>query len=246
MSLNIVLLSKLATETDVGLYNAASQLMIPMGIFYQSVMVAAFPIMCRKFMAAKDGLQRVSNRLIELLMIVAIPGTIGLLMVAEPALEFVYKKPGFVEAAGVVRITAFILILKALTFAFGHILLAGSRELTTLRIVIVNLIVNFVLGWILIVNFGLIGAAIAALATRMVDIIQHLRPVRGMVAQLEYGRLIWKPLLASLVMVGHLFLFRNQLLPVLILSAVVVYFAVLMAFESWIVGGFRNLRAKYL
>ena len=48
-SLNIVLLSKLTSETDVGLYNAANQLMIPMGIFYQSVMVAAFPIMCRKF-----------------------------------------------------------------------------------------------------------------------------------------------------------------------------------------------------
>ena len=245
-SLNIVLLSKLTSETDVGLYNAAVQLMIPMGIFYQSVMVAAFPIMCRKFLTGPGGMARVSNRLIEMLMIIAIPGTVGLCMVAEPALEFVFKGKDFVQAAWVVRIISLILILKALTFAFGHILLAGSRELTTLRIVAVNLVVNLMLGWILILNFGLIGAAIAALLSRVVDTIQHLGPVKQIVAQLELGRLIWKPLLASLVMVGYLYLFRSQPLPLLVVSAVVVYFGVLMAFESWIVGGIKNLPARYL
>ena len=245
-SLNIVLISKMASETDVGLYNAANQLMIPMGIFYQGVMVAAFPIMCRKFLAAKDGLKRVSNRLIELLMIMAIPGTIGLVMVAEPALEFVYEGKEFAEAAWVVRILAIILILRALTFALGHILLAGNREVTTLRIVSINLIVNLLLGWILISNFGLIGAAIAALLTRMVDAVQHLSPARELIARLEIGRLIWKPTLASLFMIGHLYLFRSQSLPVLIISATLVYFTVLMAFEAWLVGGFQNMRARYL
>ncbi len=244
-SLNIVLLSKLTNETDVGLYNAAAQLMIPMGIFFQSVMVSAFPIMCRKYSTSPDGLVRVSNRLIELLMIMAIPGTIGLYLVAEPALEFVFKKDSFVEAAGVVRVTTLILILKALTFALGYILWAGSRELTTLRIVGVNLIVNFGLGWVLIVNFGIMGAAYAALLTRVLDVVQHYYPVREIVAKIEFGRLVWKPLLASLVMAGYLIMFHDQYLPVLILTAVAVYFAVLLSFESWMVGGFRNLPARY-
>lgn len=245
-SLNIVMLSKMTSETDVGLYNAALQLMIPMGIFYQSVMVSAFPIMCRKFLTGPNGMARVSNRLIEMLLIIAIPGTVGLCMVAEPALEFVFKGKDFVDAAWVVRIVSVILILKALTFAFGHILLAGSRELTTLRIVGVNLVVNLVLGWILILNFGLIGAAFAALLTRVVDTIQHLRPVKQIVTQLELGRLVWKPLLASVAMVGYLIVFHSQPLPLLVASAVVVYFVVLLAFESWMVGGIGNLPARYL
>ncbi len=245
-SLNIVLLSKMTSEIDVGLYNAANQLMVPMGIFYQSVMVAAFPIMCRKFSTGPDGLRRAANRLIELLMILAVPGTVGLFIVAEPALGFVFKGKDFIEAASVVRIIAVILILKALTFALGHVLLAGSRELTTLRIVVVNLFVNFLLGWILIANWGLMGAAIAALVTRIVDAFQHLGPVKQIVTQLEFGRLIWKPLLASLVMVGYLLLFQGQDFPQLIASAVVIYFAVLMAHETWLAGGFRNLPARYL
>lgn len=245
-SLSIVLLSKLTNETDAGRFNAAIQLMIPMGIFYQSVMVAAFPIMCRKFLTGPNSMAQVSGRLIEMLMIIAIPGTVGLCMVAEPALEFVYKGKDFVQAAWVVRILSVILILKALTFALGHILLAGSRERTTLRIVVVDLIVNLVLGWILILNFGLIGAAIAALLSRIVDAAQHLGPVKQIVAQLELGRLVWKPLIASLVMALYLYLLRSQPLPLLVASAVVVYFAVLMAFESWMVGGIRNLPARYL
>lgn len=244
-SLNIVLLSKLTSESDVGLYNAAIQLMIPLGIFYQSVMVAAFPIMCRKFQAADNGLKRVSNRLIELLMIMAIPGTIGLAMIAEPALEFVFKEDKFVDAAIVVRILAFILILKALTFALGHILLAGSKETTTLRIVVVNLLFNLVIGLILIHYFGLVGAAVAGLFTRIVDFAQHYRPVREVVARLEIWSTIWKPVVAGGVMTIHLFLFSNQYLPILIASAIVVYFAVLLAIEALMAGGFRNLRAQY-
>jgi O-antigen/teichoic acid export membrane protein len=244
-SLNIVLLSKMANETDVGLYNAAMQLMIPMGIFYQSVMVAAFPIMCRKFLTGPNGLAQVSSRLLELLMIIAIPGTVGLCMVAEPALEFVFNGKDFLQAAWVVRIVAVILIMKAFTFALGHILLAGNRELTTLRIVVVDLIFNLILGWILILYFGLIGAAVSALLSRVVDTVQHLGPVRRIVAQLDFGRLVWKPVVASLIMAVYLYGFRSQPLPLLVTSAVVVYFAVLMAFESWMVGGIRNLPARY-
>lgn len=244
--LNIVLLSKLASESDVGLYNAAAQLMIPMAIFYQSVMVSAFPMLCRKYSPDRSSLDRLSNRLIGLLMIMAIPGTIGLLIVAAPALEFVFKKESFAGAVNVVRITAFILIVKALTFALGHLLLAGNRERTTLRIVMVNLIVGLGLGWVLISSFGVIGAAVAALFTRLVDLFQHFGPVKTIVAKIELGRIVWKPILASAVMAGHLLVFHNQFLPLLILSAATVYFVVLLALESWVAGGWQNLRARYL
>jgi O-antigen/teichoic acid export membrane protein len=245
-SLNVVLLSKFATETEVGLYNAAAQLMIPLGIFYQSVMVAAFPIMCRKFASASDGLNRVANRLIELLLLIAVPGTIGLIMVAEPALEFVYEKQAFSGAADVVRITAFILILKALTFALGHVLLAGSRETTTLRIVCIDLFVNLILGLVLISQFGLIGAAVAALLTRIVDFAQHLGPVRKIVTQIKIGRCVWKPFLAGAAMAAYLILVRDQHLIFCIVSAAIVYFCVFLAMELWVAGSVQELKARYL
>src|SRR5260370_12902538 len=46
-SLNVLLLSKLATETEVCLYNAATQLMLPLLLVYQSMAQRIFPVMCR-------------------------------------------------------------------------------------------------------------------------------------------------------------------------------------------------------
>ena len=244
-SLNIVLLSKLASETDVGLYNAANQLMIPMGIFYQSVMVAAFPIMCRKFTASADSLRKVSNHLIELLLAMAIPGAVGLYILAEPALEAVYGGDNFLRSASVLRITVFVLIIRALTFALGHVLLAGSRESTTLRIVVVDLIFGFVLGWILISNFGLIGAAWAALLTRVVDFVQHLGPVRNIVTQIEIRQVIWKPVVASVAMAVYLLLVKDQNIAFSVLTGALVYAICYLGVEFWSAGSLRNLRARY-
>jgi O-antigen/teichoic acid export membrane protein len=47
-SLNIILLSKLATETEVGLYSAATQLLVPLVLVYQSIAQSIFPVMCRR------------------------------------------------------------------------------------------------------------------------------------------------------------------------------------------------------
>jgi len=47
-SLNVIFLPKLATEREVGLYSAATQLMVPLVLVYQSIAQSIFPVMCRK------------------------------------------------------------------------------------------------------------------------------------------------------------------------------------------------------
>ena len=56
-SLNILLLSKLAGVTAVGLYSAAAQLMVPVMLVYQSIVVSIFPMMCRKFDSSFQNLK---------------------------------------------------------------------------------------------------------------------------------------------------------------------------------------------
>jgi len=48
-SLIIILLSKLADEAEVGLYNAAAQLMVPVALVYESIAASIFPVMCKRF-----------------------------------------------------------------------------------------------------------------------------------------------------------------------------------------------------
>src|SRR3982074_2120541 len=58
-SLNVIFLSKLATEREVGLYSAATQLMVPLVLVYQSIAQSIFPVMCRKVEPGLRALKRI-------------------------------------------------------------------------------------------------------------------------------------------------------------------------------------------
>jgi len=245
-SLNIVLLSKLTSETAVGLYNAAAQLMVPVTFAYQSIVVSVFPIMCRRFDPSFQGLRLISERLIEFLLAIALPSAVGLFFLADSALFLLYREEDFLLASGALRIMVGNLILLALIHALGQVLLAGLREKVTLRIVAVNALVNLVLGLILISRLGLTGAAITALLTRVVFFFQHYVPVSRLLSGIPLGKLAWKSIVASTCMAVYLAVVRSQGVLLTIVSAGVLYVGVLLALTIWSTGSFRQFKARYL
>ena len=245
-SLNLILLSKITSEVEVGIYNAAIQLLIPLTIFIQCVMTSSYPLMCRRFARNADSVHEISNHLMELLFILVIPGSVGLFILADPLLVLVYGSETYTASASVLRVIVTVVLLTSLSGVMGQLLLAGNRELTTLRIVLVDLVSALILGWILISNFGLIGAAWAALLTRVIDFVQHWKPVSQLMEQISLAHLLWKPTSASAIMAIYLTAFSQWHPLLLVFSAAGVYAIAYLIIESWTVGGFRNLRARYL
>jgi len=244
-SLNIILVSKLANEKEAGLYNAATQLMVPMTLIYQGVTLSLFPMMCRTFQFGLQNLKRIAEQLIELLMAIALPTLVGLFFLADSALWSLYGKKEFVAASGALRILVWTLVLTALTNVLGPVLLASLREKVTLRIVLINAAVSLTLGLTLISRFGLIGAALTVLLTRLVDFLQHYIPVSRMFSGFTLGRLVWKPAVATLCMAGFLTTVRSKEIFTTVLSAGVLYGGVLVAITVWSLGGPRHFKAKY-
>ncbi len=124
--LNIVLLSKLASETELGLYSAVTQALVPVNLIYQSIVVSVFPMMCRHFDASVRRLQRIGEQVIELLLAIALPSAIGLFFLADAVLVRFYGERDFLLAAGALRIMVWNLIFLSLTHALGQVLLARS------------------------------------------------------------------------------------------------------------------------
>jgi O-antigen/teichoic acid export membrane protein len=244
-SLQVVLLSKLTTETDVGLFSAAAQLMVPVTLVFQSIVVSIFPTMCRRFEPSFHGLRRVANHLIAVLLVIALPTAVGLFFLADSALLLLYGGRDFLLASTVLRIMVWLLILTALTSALGQVLLASLKEKITLRIVTVNALISLILGLILISQFGLIGAAIATLLTAVINFVQHYLPVSKLLSNIALGRLAWKPIVACLGMAAYLSLVTEQEIFLTILSAATVYTVIFLALELWSAGGPRQLKAKY-
>ncbi len=251
-SLNILLLSKMTGETEVGLYNAANQVLVPAYLVLRSLTISVYPIMCRKFDTGLHDLKRVYEYLLEMVLAVTVPAAVGIFFLAEPILLLFYGDEGFLQAATVLRIVAWVLIPLSFTTTFGHTLQASLNERINLRIVIVNTIISLILGIILIYPFGIIGAAIALVASRVVDMIQHYIPVTRLFSQVVLGKVIWKSALASLCMALYLALlaqvFVSELpwLWLIIPTAAAVYAVGLLAVMVLSDGGIQHFKARYI
>ena len=245
-SLNILLLSKMATEIEVGLYSAATQLMVPLLLVYQNIAQSIFPLMCRTVEPGLRTLKRMSEQVIEVLLILAVPAVAGLYFLGDRLLSVLYKNPAFLQAFPALRIAAWILISQVFTSVLGQVLVASHRERVTLRIVAVDMLVNLLVGWPLIHFFGLRGAAIALLLTRLVDCVQHYIPVSKLFSGIPVGKIVWKPVIAAACMVAYLLMDISRADFLVGVSSVLVYSAALFALTIWTSGGFRQFREKCL
>jgi O-antigen/teichoic acid export membrane protein len=244
-SLNVIFLSKLATEREVGLYSAATQLMVPLVLVYQSIAQSIFPVMCRKVEPGLQALRRIAEQASEGLLMLALPTVAGILFLGQWALSILYKNPAFLQAFPALRIVAWVLILQVFTYVLGQVLVATHREKITLRIVLVEILLNLVAGFFLIGKFGLRGAAVTLLLTRMAGCIQHYVPVSRQLSGISLARIVWKPLLAVSCMATFLLLAPAQAGILAGVSATLIYVAVLLALAILACGSISEFKARF-
>ncbi len=249
-SIYLILLARFLNESAVGLFSSATQIMTPMIILYRSIILSVFPIMCQRFdVNNSDGMRRIASRLLEMLMILAIPMSVGVYLMAEWGLSFLYGGEEFTAAANAVRVIVFVVLIQSISAVFGRVLFASLREKTSLRITSINLAISVVAGVLLIPRYGVMGAAYAQLIVIVVGAIQHYIPVSRMLRGLPLLTLIWKPAIAAGAMGLYIQYFyieggQNALLTVAIAS--VIYFVVLIGVMVMSIGGPRQIRARYL
>jgi O-antigen/teichoic acid export membrane protein len=245
-SLDVVFLSKLASETEVGLLSAANQLLVPVLLIYQSIVVSVFPIMCRKFAPDLQNLKQITTYLLELLLIIALPTAVGLFFLADTALMLLYGDAAFLAAVPALRIVVWILVMRALTHVLGQALMASRREKVSLQIVIANTLVGLILSLALISRFGLVGAALTNLLAATINFLQHYISVSRRFSGLALMGLIWKPAVAGACVAIYLATMRSGRLALDIGVAGLLYLGALLALALWSSGGPRQLKAKYL
>lgn len=249
-SLHLIMLARFLNESAVGLFSSATQIVTPLIILYQSVVLAVFPIMCQRFdVEDTSQLRRISSRLLELLLVLAVPMSVGVFLMAEWGLSFLYGGDEFAAAANAVRVVVLIGLLQAINAVLGRVLVASLREKTTLRIVSINLVISFVAGIILIPRYGVMGAAYAGLIVMVFNVIQHYIPTAKILHGMPLFGLVWKPVVASAIMGAYIITFyingdQNALLTVAIAST--LYFAVLAGVMVLSIGGPRQIKAHYL
>jgi O-antigen/teichoic acid export membrane protein len=245
-NLNIILLSKLATEKEVGLYSAATQLMVPLLLVYCSIAQSIFPVMCRKIEPGLGTLRRIAEQAIEVLLALAVPTVGGIFFVGQWALSVLYKNPAFAQAAPALRIVAWMLVPQVFSSVLGQVLMATHREKITLKIAMIGGVLNVGLGWPLIRWYGLQGAASILVVTAVVGSILHYLPVAQLLSGISFLKIIWKPLVAAGCMAVYLAVAITRVNVFAGLSATLLYLAVFVVLALWTSGGPRQFKEQYL
>lgn len=187
-SLSALLLSKFATEREVGLLGAAFQLMQPIQMFYRSVGHSSFPPLVAAAKASGQAVARLSSSILGLILWLAFPAALATYCLSSDVLASVYGNSDFRDAAIVMQILAVTLLLDPLNPVLGHGLWAMGRDRTVFRIVIVNVVSGALIGVLLIGQFGLIGAAYTALAGSFINTAQHFWCFERGVGSMQLGR----------------------------------------------------------
>ena len=229
----------------MGYYNAASQILTPLVLIINNMVLSAFPTMCRRFDLNTQGLKLLSDNLIELLLIIALPVVIGLVYLSKNILLLLYGNQDFILASGVLRIILTTLVLRTVSSVLGRDLLAGHCEKAVLKIVLIGSAVNIFSGLILIRQFGLMGAAITAVIFTLVDFILHYINTSRLFSRPVPWRRLGKSLVAAGILIAFLTFVKISSGFIAVLVGVLIYLIVWVTINIWFVGSLKQLKLKY-
>ena len=198
--MQMLVLSVMGGEALVGLYGAMMQLLQPFLIASQSMVAAVFPSMVKTAGLGLEHQKKLAAGIIEILLLVSIPLVIALAWVGDRILVLVYSDESFANAATPLTIVAIGLLASSFNRALSFVLVANGYERINLREVIVSTILTTVLSVSLVHYYGLMGAAVTGPIAATVALAQYGHAVHRHLFQLDYLRILIRPILAGIAM----------------------------------------------
>lgn len=157
--IDILILSLLANEAQIGIFGAVGQLLQPFFIMAGSISLAGFPRMSKSVELGIEKQREASQNVIEILLGMALPLLIGLLFFGKDLLLLVYKYPSFGDASSILNLISLVTITSSFSRIFSYLLIANGLEILNLTEVLITTTIGSLSGIFLISKYGLLGAA---------------------------------------------------------------------------------------
>jgi O-antigen/teichoic acid export membrane protein len=234
--LDSVLLSVLAGDMEVGLYQVAFKIIFALQFLPMAFTASLYPAMSSYWQDNKEQLLVSFERAMNYLIIISLPIIIGTIVLSDKIILLFSK--GYGGALLPLEISIISLFFIFINFPIGSLLNAcDKQQKNTLNMGIVTA-VSVVMNLLLIPHFKAIGASMTVLVTNFLMFILGMYWVKKIIPY-HYGKnlkIFAKVLLASLVM-GAIIFFGKKYLNVFIATIIGagIYFTLLL-----ILGGFKK------
>jgi len=164
---DMVMLSLMRGDYETGIYRAAYTL-IEVSLFVPSIVVSTtMPSMARLWKEDKKTLEVLFKKSFQMLALMGIGGLAGYYIFARFGILIVFGEK-FLSSVPVLRILAFAVPFMFLNSLLGSYMNATGRELTFTKITGFTALLNVILNYFLILNYGAEGAAVATVVSQSI------------------------------------------------------------------------------
>ena len=240
--LDSVLLSTMAGDYYVGLYQVAFKIIFALQFLPLAFTASLYPAMSTYWVHNRPQLVIAFERALNYLIIISLPIIVGTVMLADK-IVLVFKA-GYGEAVLPLQITIFALLFIFLNFPIGSLLNACDRQKQNTHNMIIVTITSLVLNLIFIPLWQATGASLTVLFTNALMFFLGFRYVREIINYRPRKNILVfiKSLVASGLMGLIIYLAKPMInfFGIVILAAL-IYFALIFLF-----GGFKRADLLYI
>jgi O-antigen/teichoic acid export membrane protein len=161
---NIIILSKLVTDQEMGFYMAALTLVENLYFIPTALLTSIFPAFSRLYGASLDTLKNAYIKISKYLIILSVAVSLGTIIVSEKIITIIFGSQ-FTLSASILNILIFLWVFNFFSNAQSIILWSIHKEKVQVIIMFIALITSVILNFTFIILFGIIGAAYAAVLT---------------------------------------------------------------------------------
>ena len=224
-----VLLNIFRNDAETGYYNAAYNLVFSAVLVSNVFNTALYPSVARQATVAPNALPKIYGRAFRYLLAMALPIAVGGWALADQIIPFLFDA-AYRPAVPAFQIVIWVTPLMFVSELLGYIVVIDDKENRVARAILVSTGFNVVMNLLLVPVLGFIAAATMTVVTEAVLVAQYLWIQRAMLRQLDWGRILVRPLIAALSMGAAVLALRPYLaFPLNAAAGAAIYTVLLIA-----------------
>lgn len=233
-SMDMVLLSKLADDTAMGLYSVAFKITFALQFIGVAFSASVYPAFCSYFVHSKELLGQTFVKAVRYLLIISLPLSFGAISVSDKVIGPVFGRE-FSDAIPALNILMASLVLIFLCFPIGAILNACNRQTRNTVHLGIAAFSNIALNLIFIPVFGFVGAALSALLSYILLFVLGISVVEKIISydkKTLFFSLI--KMLASCVIMALMIIWLKQTINIVFVIplGILIYFSILFLLKE--------------
>lgn len=233
MYLDTVLLSKLAGDHFVGLYQISFKIIFSLQFLPMAFVASLYPAFADYWKNNRLQLKISFERSINYLVFISLPIAFGIIVLADKIL--LIFKPEYIEALGSLRIIMLAMPFIFINFPIGALLNACDRQKMNTRNMALVLGSSIILNLILIPKINVLGAVISVVLTNFFMFILGVSLIPQIV-KLNIKKIlipVFKSFISVLVMSLSVYFLKNRLNIILnIFSGALIYLSFMIIFRA--------------